>query len=238
MRITSENQSEKKAAGESAAASVKDGMIVGLGTGSTVAWTIKMLGRRVVDESLRILGVATSYYAEALAITEGIKLTTLNEHPVLDIAIDGADQVNSELIAIKGGGAAHTREKVVSCSAKKFVVVIDQSKYREKLDHLVPLEVFPFAFKLVESEIKAIGGRPVLRQAKMKYGPVITDNGNFILDVDFGVVENPRILAQKLDRLPGLVEHGIFDNVDELHLGHAKGVEILHKIRYELDYHE
>jgi ribose 5-phosphate isomerase A len=217
----------KKAAGEAAADLVESGMVVGLGTGSTVAWTIKRLGARVLDEGLDFLGVPTSYQAENLAIASGIKLTTLNQHPDLDLAIDGADQVDFNLFAIKGGGAAHTREKVVACSARKFVIVADESKFVEHLNHGVPVEVLPFAARLAERRLKELGGEPVLRLGKMKDGPVITDNGNFVMDVDFGVIEDPAALAAKLCRIPGVVEHGIFDNLDELYLAKAGNVEII-----------
>ncbi len=227
MRDASANANAKKAAGESAAALVKDGMVVGLGTGSTVAWTIKMLGHRVKEEGLDILGVPTSYQAETLAIASGVKLTSLSQHPVLDLAIDGADQIDFNLFAIKGGGAAHTREKVVSSSARRFIVVADETKYAEKLSHPVPVEVLAFAARLVDQRLKELGGAPVLRLGKMKDGPVITDNGNFVMDVDFGVIEDPEALAAKLCQIPGVVEHGIFDNIDELHLARAGGVEII-----------
>ncbi len=229
MKVATANQEEKKAVGESAAALVKDGMVVGLGTGSTVAWTIRNLGLRVKEEGLNILGVPTSYQAEALAIDSGIKLTTLSQHPVLDLAIDGVDQVDARLFAIKGGGAAHTREKVVSASAKRFVVVADGSKYLDKMNHPVPVEVLPFAARLVEMRLKDLGGRPVLRLGKMKDGPVITDNGNFVMDVDFGTIADPKALAARLCPIPGLVEHGIFDNVGELHLARAGKVEIIRR---------
>lgn len=229
MKVASANQEDKKAAGESAASLVKDGMVIGLGTGSTAAWTIKKLGQRVREEGLEILGVPTSYQAEALAIESGITLTTLRQHPVLDLAIDGADQVDKNLFAIKGGGAAHTREKVVSHSAKKFIVVSDGSKYVDKISHPVPVEVLPFAFRLVERRLKSIGGTPALRQAKMKDGPVITDNGNFVVDVSFGIIEDPKALASKLSPIPGLVDHGIFDNVDELHLARHGKIEVIRR---------
>ncbi len=229
MKVASANQEDKRDAGESAAALVKDGMVVGLGTGSTVAWTIRKLGERVKTEGLEILGVPTSYQAETLAIESGIKLTMLSQHPFLDLAIDGVDQVDAELFAIKGGGAAHTREKVVSCSAKRFIVVLDGSKYADKMSHPVPVEVLPFAFRLVEREVKKLGGMPVLRQAKMKDGPVITDNGNFVIDADFGIIDDPKMLAARLSALPGIVEHGIFDNVDELHVSRSGSVEIIRK---------
>ena len=225
MKDVSANADAKTLAGEAAAELVKSSMVVGLGTGSTVAWTIKRLGERVKEECLDFLGIPTSFQAENLAIASGIKLTTLNSHPVLDLAIDGADQVDHNLYVIKGGGAAHTREKVVACSARRFVIVADESKYVQKLTWPVPVEVLPFTFRLVERRLRDLGGKPVLRLGKMKDGPVITDNGNFVMDVDFGVIEDPKGLAAKISPIPGVVEHGIFDNLDELYLARAGGVE-------------
>lgn len=227
MKDASANADAKRLAGEAAADLVKSGMVVGLGTGSTVAWTIKRLGVRVKEEGLQFLGVPTSFQAENLAISSGITLTTLNVHPALDLAIDGADQVDGSLFVIKGGGAAHTREKVVACSAQRFVIVADESKYVDKLTWPVPVEVLPFAAKLVERRLRALGGVPVLRQGLRKDGPVITDNGNFVMDADFGAIEDPEALAARLCGIPGIVEHGIFDNLDELYLARADGVEII-----------
>jgi len=229
MKDVSANTDAKKAAGEAAAELVKSNMVVGLGTGSTVAWTIKRLGERVRDEGLDFWGVPTSFQAENLAIASGIKLTTLNSHPVLDLAIDGADQVDHKLYVIKGGGAAHTREKVVACSARRFVIVADESKYAELLTWPVPVEVLPFALRLVERRLVELGGKPVLRLGKMKDGPVITDNGNIVMDVDFGVIEDPQGLAARISPIPGVVEHGIFDNLDELYLARGDGVEIIER---------
>ncbi|MGV8127524.1 MAG: ribose-5-phosphate isomerase RpiA [Methanothrix sp.] len=225
MKDASANQRAKKAAGEAAADLVESGMVVGLGTGSTVAWTIRRLGERVKEEGLEFLGVPTSFQAESLAVECGILLTTLNQHPVLDLAIDGADQVDQRLYVIKGGGAAHTREKVVACSARRFVIVADESKYVKQLTHPVPVETLPFALRLVERKLLELGGRPVLRLGKMKDGPVITDNGNFVLDVDFGRIEEPGELGTRMSRIPGLVEHGIFENLDELYLARGSGLE-------------
>jgi ribose 5-phosphate isomerase A len=229
MKDVSANADAKKAAGEAAADLVKSGMVVGLGTGSTVAWTIKRLGERVREEGLDFFGVSTSFQAENLAIASGIKLTTLNSHPILDLAIDGADQVDANLFVIKGGGAAHTREKVIACSAKRFVIVADESKFVERLTWPVPVEVLPFAFRLVERRLKELGGAPVLRQGLRKDGPVITDNGNFVVDADFGVIEDPEGLAARMCGIPGVVEHGIFDNLDELYLARKEGVEKIGK---------
>lgn len=229
MRDASANANAKRAAGEAAAELVKDGMVVGLGTGSTVAWTIRRLGERVQAERLQFLGVPTSYQAENLAIDSGVRLTTLNQNPVLDLAIDGADQVDEDLMVIKGGGAAHTREKVVACSARRFVIVADEGKYVKRLNHAVPVEVLPFAARLVEQRLMDMGGAPLLRLGKMKDGPVITDNGNFVMDVDFEEIADPRGLAARISSIPGVVEHGIFDNLDELYLARAAGVEIIKK---------
>lgn len=225
MKDASSNASAKRAAGEAAAELVSNRMVVGLGTGSTVAWTIKRLGERVREEGLDFYGVPTSFQAEELAIESNISLTSLNQHPVLDLAIDGADQVSWDLMAIKGGGAAHTQEKVVSCSARAFVIVADQSKFVERLSWPVPVEVLPFAAKLAGRLLEEMGGRPVLRLGRMKDGPVITDNGNFVMDVDFGIIEDPRSIAARISPIPGVVEHGIFDNLDELYLAREDGVE-------------
>ncbi|WP_292470484.1 ribose-5-phosphate isomerase RpiA [Methanolobus sp.] len=218
---------EKKAAGIAAADLVTDGMVVGLGTGSTTAYTIAELGRRV-DEGLDIIAVVTSYQSEMLAIQAGITLTSLAEHPNLDIAIDGADQIDSGLNVIKGGGAAHTREKVVSRSAERFVVVADESKVSEQLNHYVPLEVLPYAKEYVSQQILRIGGKPELRLASRKDGPVISDNGNFIIDASLGVIENPVVISAILSQIAGIVEHGIFTNADEVYIGKKDGsVEIM-----------
>lgn len=214
---------EKKAAGIYAASLVRSGDAVGLGTGSTVAYTIRELGRRIREEGLEMVGVVTSYQSEAIAIEAGVPLTTLAQTPELTIAIDGADQFDERLFAIKGGGAAHTREKIVSVSAARFVVVSDPGKKSKTLSVPVPIEVMPFANGLVVKALKNLGGTPVLRAASKKDGPVITDNGNFVIDCSFGEIADPAALAAKLSQIPGVVEHGIFGNVDEVVIGHADG---------------
>ena len=215
VRTPDSNAGEKRAAGEAAAGMVRDGMVLGLGTGSTVAWTIKRIGE-MVEEGMEVLGVPTSYQAQELAIAAGIPLTSLDQDPVLDLAIDGADEIAKDLTAIKGGGAAHAREKVVAASARWFVIVADSSKYVDSLSHPVPVEVLPIAGRLASRRIEELGGSPQIRQARMKDGPVITDNGNFVIDADFGRIEDPGGLAAQLSEIPGVVEHGIFENVNEL----------------------
>ena len=229
-RNQTQESPEKKAAGIYAASLVKSGDAVGLGTGSTVAYTIQELGRRVREEKLDIVGVVTSYQSEAIAIGAGVPLSTLAQTPKLTIAVDGADQFDENLFAIKGGGAAHTREKIVSLSADRFVVVSDRSKQAKMLTAFVPIEVMPFGKELVMRTLENMGGSPVLRAAVKKDGPVITDNGNFVIDCSFGEIKNPPELAAKLSQIPGVVEHGIFMNVDEVVIGNADGsVEVIRK---------
>lgn len=229
MKNLSGSDLAKKNAAEKACELVSDGMVVGLGTGSTIAHAIRLLGTLVKDEGLDILGVPTSYSTEALAIECGIPLTSLAASPSLDIAIDGADQVDASLNAIKGGGAAHTREKIVSCSAKQFIIVADDKKFSSMLDRSVPVEVIPYARNLVERELVRLGGTCAIRTGTGKDGPVISDNGNFILDCSFGQIKEPALLGDRMSRIPGLVEHGIFTNAAMVYVGYENKVEILRR---------
>jgi ribose 5-phosphate isomerase A len=228
MKDHSGSDLARKNAAEKACELVKDGMAVGLGTGSTTAYAIRELGRRV-DEGLDIVGVPTSYASEALAIECGIPLVSLAARPELDVDIDGADQVDASLNVIKGGGAAHTREKVVACSSNTFAVVIDGNKLKDVFNRSVPIEVLPYARKLVEKNIAELGGTCTLRTGTGKDGPVISDNGNFIMDCDFGPINKPAALAEKLSQVPGLVEHGIFINADVVYVGYEDRVERLER---------
>jgi ribose 5-phosphate isomerase A len=227
MKDVSGSELAKRNAAEKACELVEDCMAVGLGTGSTAAYAIRLLGRRVDEEGLDIVGVPTSYASEALAIECGVPLASLAERPELDVAIDGADQADASLNVIKGGGAAHTREKIVSCSSRQFVVVIDDKKLRDVLSRPVPVEVIPYAVGLVEKKVSGLGGKCKIRTGSGKDGPVISDNGNFIMDCDFGAIEAPALLGEELSRIPGLVEHGIFTNADVIYIGYQDRVERL-----------
>ncbi|OPY29510.1 MAG: Ribose-5-phosphate isomerase A [Methanocella sp. PtaU1.Bin125] len=229
MKNLSGSELEKKNAAEKACELVSEGMVVGLGTGSTTAFAIRCLGRRIAEEGLHITGVPTSYASEALAIECGIPLVSLDRSPVLDLDIDGADQIDASLNVIKGGGAAHTREKIVACSAKKFVVVADNKKFTATLNRSVPIEVLPYARRLVERELRKLGGACKVRTCPGKDGPVISDNGNFILDCEFGEIPNPAALGEKMSLIPGLVEHGIFTTAAEVYLGFEDRVEVLRR---------
>jgi ribose 5-phosphate isomerase A len=203
----------KRKAAYEAVKHVKDGFVVGLGSGSTAACAIEALGERVKRENLSLLAVPTSYQAFLLAAEHKIPVTTLEEHGVIDVTIDGADQIDPELNLIKGMGAALAREKIVASASKQNVIVADVSKRVDVLGEngqVVPVEVLPFAIGLVRRRIGEFGGSVVLREGKGKVGPVVTDNGNFVLDAGFGVIRDAVGLEVKLKMVPGVVETGLF----------------------------
>jgi ribose 5-phosphate isomerase A len=218
----------KLEAAVSACRLIRDGQVVGLGTGSTVSYLIYELSQRIKEEELKLLGIPTSKGTEALAREAGIPLTTFEEHRNIDITIDGADQVSAKLDLIKGGGAAHTREKIVATQAKRLVIIVDEGKLSEKLNIPVPVEVLPFSWKVTAGLLAAMGGKPSLRG--LKSGPVITDNGNYILDVDFGEIRDPENLESRINSVIGVVENGVFPGMAyEVHVGTANGVKILRR---------
>jgi ribose 5-phosphate isomerase A len=199
----------RRAAGYHAADMVQDKMIIGLGTGSTVHYMIERLSVRV-REGLRISGIPTSYQTAIRAREYGIPLTTLDDHPAIDLAIDGADQVDPRLRLIKGRGAAHTREKCVAAAAFRFVVVVDEQKMVPRLNGMVPVEVIPFAIQPVIVQLRSLGCLPVIREAVKKDGPVISDNGNFIVDCRFAEISEPEELEAQIAAIPGVLESGLF----------------------------
>jgi ribose 5-phosphate isomerase A len=228
-------QETKRKAALEAVKHVKDGFIVGLGSGSTAAFAIEALGVRVKQEKLRVMGVPTSYQAFLLAVECGIPITTLDEHPEIDVTIDGADQVTPELYLIKGMGAALVREKIVATASKQNIIIADDKKKVKRLGEngqVVPIEVLPFAISLVKRKIVAAGGQPVLREGKGKLGPVITDNGNAILDSYFGEICDPAELAVKLKMIAGVVETGLFVGLtDVAYVGTSDAVEKIEKLK-------
>jgi ribose 5-phosphate isomerase A len=223
------DEAEKRRAGERAAEAVADGEVVGLGTGSTAAAAIRALGERV-DDGLDVTGIPTSFQSRQVAREAGIPLTTL-EAATPDVAIDGADQVvlgaeaaDHPTALVKGGGAAHAREKVVDAAADRFLVVVDESKLAGALDAPVPLEVLPDTHPTVAEAVAARGGEATLRSAERKDGPVVTENGNLVLDADLGTIAAPASLATDLDAIPGLVAHGLFvDLADAVYVGEREG---------------
>lgn len=211
--MTDSTPSLERAAGEAAARLVRSGMVVGLGTGSTAAHAIGGLGERLRAGELHdIRAVPTSFQALRLARQHGIPLTSLDEVIDLDLAIDGADEVGPDLTLIKGGGAAHTREKIVDSLARELVIVVVADKLVARLGSRSPVavEVLPMAVTPVARSIERLGGRPELRMALRKAGPVVTDQGNLVLDVHFSAIPNPAELERTLNNIPGVLENGLF----------------------------
>lgn len=218
----------KRMAALRAVEEIRDGDIVGLGTGSTTHHFIVELGRRVREEELEVMGVPTSYQSMFLAAESGIGVTSLAEHDV-DVAVDGADEVDPQLNLIKGGGAAHTLEKIVDSSAGRFIVIVDESKLVDRLGAFpLPVEVIPAACRPVMIRLESMGATVTLRSCEGKDGPVVTDNGNFVLDALFGAIDDPAGLEVDLNSIPGVVENGIFAGLaDMVIVGTAGGVEVL-----------
>ncbi len=211
---------------------VEDGMVLGIGSGSTVELFLKELGKRIKAEGLEVYGVPSSYQSHIVAVENGLRIVDLLQFPELDLCIDGADQIDSSLNCIKGGGGALTREKIVASASDRFVIIADESKLVEKLSMPIPVEILPFAYGFVAREIEKIGGSCRLREGSGKVGPVISDNGNFIVDCNFGVIEDPRDLEARLNVIPGVVENGIFCNsmIDRIIVGTEEGVRILERL--------
>jgi ribose 5-phosphate isomerase A len=189
---------------------VEDGMAVGLGTGTTATLFIHELGERV-KAGLKIRCVASSDASRDLGLKLGMDVTTLDELPELDVYIDGADEVGPELALIKGGGGALLREKIVASAAKRFILVVDSTKVVEHLGKFpLPVEVIKMALPLVGPRLEALGLRPKQRPAKSGSGPYLTDEGNYILDCECGVIADPAATAAEIRGIVGVVEHGLF----------------------------
>lgn len=201
---------------------VKDGMCIGLGSGTTVREFIKLLGERV-KQGLKVCCVTTSFDSRMLAIENNIWVTEPDAISEIDLAVDGADKVTKKAL-LKGGGGALTREKIIDYNAKKFIVIVDESKVQEVLDGPVNLEVLPFAAPIVMKHLKQYN--PQIRMAKNKLGPVVSDNGCFIIDCRMRV-ENPKKMEQFLKSMPGIIENGIFTKFDIIIVGNEKGHRIL-----------
>jgi ribose 5-phosphate isomerase A len=217
----------KKAAAEAAVQFVKDGMCLGLGSGSTTAYALEFLGRRIQDDGLDVRGVPTSFATERRAREHGIPLTSLDDAPTLDLALDGADEVDDAFRLIKGGGGAHAREKVVAHQAERFVVVVDPTKEVDRLGDQfpVPVEVLPMATTPVMHTLEDMGATPELRLSERKDGPVVTDQGLWILDAQFpDGIPDAAALDRRLNDRPGVLDHGLFLHMaTDVLMGHPDG---------------
>ncbi len=223
----------KRAAALRALDLISDGMIVGLGTGSTAAHFVKALGERV-KAGLRITGVPTSAAAEALAIEAGVPLAELDGVPHVDLTIDGADEADRAFRLIKGGGAAHLREKIVAAASRRMIAIMDDSKLVESLGRFpLPLEIAPYAARTTmrhAADAAAAAGCSgnFVRLRGGDAHPVVSDNGNLVADLDCGAIPDPEDLAARLAAIPGLVEHGLFIGLCHgLIVGTVSGVEVI-----------
>ena len=203
--------SEKQRSAEAACEYVKDGMIVGLGTGSTAKFAVKKIGE-LVRNGLSIRGIPTSDSTKILAESEGIPLIDFSETMFIDLTIDGADEIDANLNMIKGGGAALLREKIVASASREEIIIVSVSKLVQQLGAFpLPVEVIPFGWQVVFNQLESLQGNPELR---LKQGqPSVTDQGNFIVDCHFRKIENPEQLEQHLNMIPGVVENGLFINL-------------------------
>jgi ribose 5-phosphate isomerase A len=203
----------KKAAAERAVQYVKEGMIVGLGSGSTSYWAIHTLGERI-KEGLKIRAVASSKSSEELAKQWGIPLVSFAEIDAIDVTIDGADEVDPDYNLIKGGGGAHLREKILAANSNKLIIIVDESKLVIKLGKFpLPVEIVPFASELTIKKLEALQCKPQIRREKEK--EFMTDNGNLIIDCMFNEIVDPKGLSEQLNTIPGVVEHGLFINMTD-----------------------
>jgi ribose 5-phosphate isomerase A len=225
-----EQISWKKAAAEAAAALVEDGMIVGLGTGSTAAFFVAALAQRISQQKLRIAGIATSEPTAMQARSLHVPLTSFAEHTEIDLTVDGADEIErGTLYLLKGGGGALLREKIVASASKRMIVIADKTKLVDRLGSVfaVPVEVVPFGWQATERRLRGLGGNPTLRMDPARK-PFVTDGGNYIIDCAFGPMEKPKETAHYLDHVTGAVEHGLFLGfASQVFLGGPEGVTIL-----------
>ena len=229
----------KQAVALAAVDQIENGMILGLGSGSTAALMIEALAVKIKSGEIKdVVGVTTSFQGEVLASELGIPLKSLSSVSGIDLAIDGADEVDPKFQLIKGGGACHVQEKLVAALAKKFIVVVDSTKLVEKLnlDFKLPVEVLPSAWKQVQKTLQDLGGKGNLRMAQKKAGPIVTDQGNLILDLSFSNgIDQPELLESQINNIPGVLENGLFVNLtDQVLVGKVEndevGVESLNKI--------
>jgi len=219
------NDQEKEAAARASLRFVKEGHVVGLGTGSTAAYFIKLLGE-LVKNGLKIRGIPTSDRSRELALSLGIPLITLDDCQEIDVTVDGADEVDPQLRLIKGGGGALLREKIVASATKQMIVVADGSKQVPRLGKFpLPVEVIRFAQALVAKRIAALGADVQLRR-NADGSPYVTDENNHILDCRFGEMQDADGLARTLSQMPGVVEHGLFIGMASVAL-FARGNEIV-----------
>lgn len=219
---------EKSIAAVRAVDEVRDGMLVGLGTGSTAAYALKSLSERI-KHGLRITAVATSQATEALALRLAVPLVPFQQLSAVDLTIDGADEIDDRFQAIKGGGGALLREKITASASTRVIIIADSSKLVAQLGKFpLPVEVVPFATEFVRARLSALGARVTVREAGGT--PFLTDQGNYILDAALDEIPRPREIAAAITTIPGVLEHGLFlDEIDTIMIARGDMVEVRHR---------
>ncbi|MHA1660839.1 MAG: ribose 5-phosphate isomerase A [Promethearchaeota archaeon] len=208
---------KKSAAEKAVEENVKPNMILGIGSGSTVVYAVNKIAEMNKENDLNLKCIPTSYQSYNLIIENGLNIASLDQFPIIDLDIDGADEIDKNLNLIKGGGGCLVQEKIVASNSKKFIIIADFRKISKNLGENwkkgVPIEIIPMAHVPITKKLKKLEGKPVLRMAQSKSGPLVTDNGNFIIDTHFGIINNPSELNDKILHIPGVVETGLFLNM-------------------------
>jgi len=226
---------KKNAALKAVEDNVKKGMVLGIGSGSTIVYAVKEIGRINKAKNLNLKCIPTSFQSYQLIIDNKLELVSLDQYPEIDIDFDGADEVDLDLNLIKGGGGCHVQEKIIASNARKLIIIVDFRKKSRNLGENwrngIPIEVIPMAYVAVMNKLKEIGGSPILRMAQKKMGPVVSDNGNFIIDADFGIIKNPSEINNLLKQIPGIVDTGLFIGMtSSVYIGQKDGsVEVIHQ---------
>ena len=225
---------KKTAAEKAVEENVKKNMILGIGSGSTVVYAVQKIAEMNKQNDLNLKCIPTSFQSYQLIVKNGLNLVTLDQYPEIDLDIDGADEIDKDLNLIKGGGGCLVQEKIIASNSKNLIIIADFRKNSnnlgENLKKGVPIEVIPLAYKPLMKKFEKLGGEPKLRMAQAKAGPLITDNGNFIIDVDFGIIENPPELNEKILNIPGVVDTGFFIGmVSKAYIGKEDGKVLILK---------
>jgi len=221
-------QGKRNAAEKAVEENVKEGMILGIGSGSTVVYAVQKISKLNKENNLNLKCIPSSFQSYQLIVENGLELVSLDLYSEIDLDIDGADEIDKDLNLIKGGGGCHVQEKILASNSKKLIIIADFRKdsnfLGEKWKKGIPIEVIPMAYVPIMNKINKMGGDPKLRMAQSKAGPLVSDNGNFIIDADFGVVKNPSELNQKLKSISGVVETGLFINMaSKAYIGQQDG---------------
>jgi ribose 5-phosphate isomerase A len=225
---------KKMAAEKAVEENIREKMVVGIGSGSTVVYAIKKIAEMNNKRNLDLKCIPTSFQSYQLIIDNNLHLVSLDQYPEIDVTIDGADEIDKNLNLIKGGGGCLVQEKIIAFFSKILIIVADFRKNSKFLGENwkkgVPIEVIPMAYKAIMKKLEQLGGKPILRMAIAKAGPLITDNGNFIIDVDFGIIKEPSLLNDKILHIPGVVDTGLFIGMTQkVYIGQKDGTILILK---------